>query len=274
MPLQNIQQKVMTFCSARRRLTYAAAKWNVAAGRMLEKAAATRANAVACAGLAALYIIAKNASHPLAPTVMTKKRKVTNRARARSSTMPPSTRIAAAVNSVASASKPVGDVGTRSRLAVKRSIRQFNPEAFHHGDSENTEVHSSPIREQLVDGDESESAGAQAVDDRSYCGARRFAAFGHRMQQHGRAGTHARQNECNDAIGGAIDVAIGQRIDVPRDRFSMMAREIPRQSEELLAVRRTKLNLALVAGLPDLAVRLLDLAGDERRRLERHAVVR
>ena len=93
---------------------------------MLEKAAATRANAVACAGLAAPYISAKNASHPLAPTVMTKKRKVTNRARARSSTIPPSTRIAAAVKSVASASEPA-DVSMRRSVAARRSMRQFNP---------------------------------------------------------------------------------------------------------------------------------------------------
>jgi len=127
MPLQNIQQKVMTFCSARRRLTYVAAKWNVAAGRMLEKAAATRANAVACAGLAAPYINAKNASHPLAPTVMTKKRKVTNRARARSNTIPPSTRIAAAVKSVASASEPVADPGKSRSVTANESMRQCNP---------------------------------------------------------------------------------------------------------------------------------------------------
>src|SRR3954468_18845272 len=95
---------------------------------MLEKAAATRAKAVACAGLAAPYISAKKASHPLAPTVMTKKRKLTKRARARNSTIPPSTRIAAAVKSVASASEPVADVSMRRRVAGRRSMRQFNPE--------------------------------------------------------------------------------------------------------------------------------------------------
>jgi hypothetical protein len=59
---------------------------------------------------------------------MTKKRKVTNRARARSRTVPPSTRIAAAVKSVASASEPVADVSMRRRVADRRSMRQFNPE--------------------------------------------------------------------------------------------------------------------------------------------------
>jgi hypothetical protein len=39
--------------------------------------------------------------------------------------------MAAAVKSVASASAPVADVSMRRRLAERRSMRQFNPEAFH-----------------------------------------------------------------------------------------------------------------------------------------------
>src|SRR5664279_6581153 len=101
---QNIQQKRMTLRRERRRPAHAAAKWNVAAGRMLENAPPIRAYAAACAALAAPYMSAKNPSQPLAATASTRNSLAASVVRARASTATPRNRIAAAVKSVATAS--------------------------------------------------------------------------------------------------------------------------------------------------------------------------
>src|ERR1700686_835508 len=70
-----------------------------------------------------------------------------------------------------------------------------------------------------------------------------------------------------------VDLGIPRRLDVPGDVRAAMAPEVPRQTDELLPVRRAEEDWRAPAGGTDLCVRPLDLAGDVRRRLEYHPVV-
>ena len=96
---------------------------------------------------------------------------------------------------------------------------------------------ASPERQQLADGHEFVALRPQPGDDRRDGGARRLAAAIPRVQQDDRAGAGVGQDAGDDAIGVVVDLRIGS-LHVPGDMRPGVAREVPRQADELLAERR------------------------------------